>query len=152
MGQVGNFVTIKNGLVKAYFDKWGALGVLYALSEGSQEMEKWLTSLELTDTLDGVFAEGGFLADYDQKNLIIFGFEYDFEDKTYAEMHAACEVGIESYLKFISRYWQGWKLTFDYNGITSFKEYLDQKQIIELKFLLSRNQMEKPPPPIVVYA
>ena len=92
------------------------------------------------------------MADHDQKNLIIFGFEYDVENKIYAEMHVACEAGIESYLKFISRYWQGWKLIFDCNGITSFKEYLDQNQMIQLKFLLSSYQMDNLSPPIVVYA
>lgn len=152
MGQVGNFVTIQSEVVKAYTDKWGALGSLYALSEGPQEMEKWLRDLTATDTLDEVFAEGGFLADYDQKNLIIFGFEYDVEHETYVEMDIACDAGIESYLKFISPYWKGWKLTFDYNGIAAFKKYLDEKPHIQLKFLLSSSHNYEPSPPIVVYA
>lgn len=74
MGHRANFVVIRGGDARAYFDNWAALGCIHCLADGPEDAAASASEFEATDELlDWAFMEGGYLVDFDEKNLIVFG-------------------------------------------------------------------------------
>src|SRR5512147_2670896 len=86
MGARANFVIIKNGIATAYHDHWAALGCLQMFAEGP---DKALQALEIMDQtnelMESVWAEGGYLVDFDHRTAIVFGY-LDLIEEDFSEM------------------------------------------------------------------
>src|SRR5262249_2793010 len=135
-----NFVIIRKGFAAVYYDQWAALDCPILLADGPAEAAKFAESLEQVDGLmDAVWAEGGFLLDFDEKIAIGFGYvdvdvdvdeegdlvlnfdddEFETDDereKAKKEGKLALvflKKGPEGYLKHIGRKWPGWSLNWD---------------------------------------
>ena len=67
MGARANFVIIRKGIAAIYYDQWAALDCPILLADGPAEAAKFAETLEQVDGLmDAVWAEGGFLLDFDK--------------------------------------------------------------------------------------
>jgi hypothetical protein len=74
MGHRANFVVIRDGDARAYFDSWAALGCIHSVADGPDAAVASASEFEATDELlDWAFMEGGYLVDFDEKALIVFG-------------------------------------------------------------------------------
>ena len=74
MGHRANFVVIRGGDARAYFDSWAALGCIHSVADGPEDAAASAAQFEATDELlDWAFMEGGYLVDFDEKTLIVFG-------------------------------------------------------------------------------
>jgi glycine/D-amino acid oxidase-like deaminating enzyme len=83
MGHRANFVVIREGQAQAYSDHWAALGCIHCVSDGPDDAAAMAAEFEATDELlDWAFMEGGYLVDFDEKLLIVFGLtEEDLGDE-----------------------------------------------------------------------
>jgi hypothetical protein len=82
MGHRANFVVIEEGAALAYYDNWAGLGAAFAIADGPGPARDALKAYEPADELlDWAFAEGGFLLDFDQKLVIVFGELDDMADE-----------------------------------------------------------------------
>ena len=78
MGHRANFVVIRDGAAEAYYDDWAALGCIHCVKDGPDDAAKLASDFEPTDELlDWAFMEGGYLIDFDEKTLIVFGMTED---------------------------------------------------------------------------
>ncbi|MCA9943477.1 MAG: hypothetical protein KC449_08345 [Anaerolineales bacterium] len=141
MSQNGNFVIIQNEIVEGYFDKWGALGCLHTFALGPNKAAEVARKFAKTETLDAIFAEGGYLLDFDRKQAIVFGYpdiddEFGDDGKQISEVFSSGEL---AYLQYIAPLWPGWKLTWNYQGAEAFANYLTDQGIGNFK-LLPRSQ------------
>ena len=74
MGHRANFVVIRGGDARAYFDSWAALGCIHSVADGPEDAAASAAEFEATDELlDWAFMEGGYLVDFEEKTLIVFG-------------------------------------------------------------------------------
>lgn len=136
MGHRANFITIRDGIGVAFYDKSAALGCLYAFAAGPDEAVAALQRMKQTgELLDWAFAEGGYLLDFDKSTAIAFGFidppdEMEGESsKEITELAAALEQGGAAFLQQIAPRWKGWLLRWDDRGVDAFAEYLRQRNI-----------------------
>jgi hypothetical protein len=83
MGHRANFVVIRNGNAQAYYDSWAALGCVHCVADGPEDAAASAAEFDPTDELlDWAFMEGGYLIDFDEKVLIVFGLtEDDLDDE-----------------------------------------------------------------------
>jgi hypothetical protein len=162
MGHRANFVIIRGGAAKVYYDQWAALGAIHFFAAGPGEATASAEGFESDDGLmDWAFAEGGYLIDWDQKLAIVFGdplgedlAEFDdivdeFIDEFDAESMATTspEGASEStdndpltMLRSAAPQWAGWQLIWDDRGVDAFSEHLVRRQITGV-------QMEPPSHP-----
>ena len=71
MGHRANFVVIRNGEAKAYYDNWAAVGCIFSFAAGPDEACEAVSHYEPTNELmDWAFAEGGYLIDFDEKKRL----------------------------------------------------------------------------------
>lgn len=78
MGHRANFVVIRGGDARAYSDNWAALGCIHSVADGPEDAVASAAAFEDTDELlDWAFMEGGYLVDFDEKTLIVFGLTDD---------------------------------------------------------------------------
>jgi hypothetical protein len=142
MGHRANFVFIKEGKAKAFYDQWAALGCIHAFAGGPDEALSITAGAEETDgLLDWAFAEGGYLLDFDEQRAIVFGTaETDFDPEDFedadpddipemSELDAAIQEGSEAFLKAIAPRWPGWLLRWDDRGVDAFAEHLTRRGI-----------------------
>jgi hypothetical protein len=78
MGHRANFVLIRDGQARAYYDNWAALGCVHCVADGPDDAASQASAFEPTDELlDWAFMEGGYLIDFDERLLIVFGLTDD---------------------------------------------------------------------------
>lgn len=142
MGHRANFVLIKNGKAKAFYDSWAALGCALTLEEGAKRLEKSVPKLyESTDELmDWGFAEAGFLIDYDERVCIAFGSpdvdveeipeDYQEEMRTSVDAFFA---GWESYVRSMEKVWRGYTMIWDERGVDALAAHLQRRGITTIK-------------------
>jgi len=142
MGHRANFVLIKDGKARGFYDSWAALGCTLSLEEGAKRLEKSVPKLyESTDELmDWAFAEAGFLIDYDEKVCIAFGSpDVDLDDMPedyQEEMRASLDAyyaGWEAYVRYMEKVWRGYTMIWDERGVDAFAEHLQRRAIVTIK-------------------
>ncbi len=154
MAQRADFVIVKKGKATAYFDKWGDLGCLSAFADGPESALEFTSHMKKISKLDAVFAEGGYLLDFDQKIAIVFGspvLDDDFDEQA-KQINDALGESELAYLNYVANVWTGWKLTWDYAGVESFVKYLKEQEITAIGLLPCSNSSYMPPPPISLQA
>jgi hypothetical protein len=145
MGHRANFVVIENGAARAYHDQWAGLGAAFGIADGPGPAIQALAEYEpVTALLDWAFAEGGYLLDFDQRLVIVFGEIDDMfddfdeaddeaedvvDDEDSAEESASCSEKYAKYFAEISPNWSGWRLRYDDRGVDAFAEHLELRQI-----------------------
>ncbi|MEW6735975.1 MAG: hypothetical protein AB1489_32070 [Acidobacteriota bacterium] len=142
MGHRANFIIIRNGVAKAYYDQWAALGCVYTFAAGPEEACAAAEQMEpTTELMDWAFAEGGYLLDFDQYKAIGFGYPDDigeFEDLdcqevdevlALQEINAAFERSSLDFLQHIVPHWTGWLLEWDDRGVDAFAAHLRSRGI-----------------------
>jgi hypothetical protein len=78
MGHRANFVVIRDGNAQAFFDNWAALACIHCVADGPEAAALSAEEFEATDELlDWAFMEGGYLVDFDERILIVFGLTDD---------------------------------------------------------------------------
>lgn len=163
MGHRANFVLVKNGKAKAFYDSWAALGCTLSLEEGAKSLEKSVPKLyESTDELmDWGFAEAGFLIDYDERVCIAFGTpDVDLDDMPedyQEELRSSVEAffaGWEPYVRSIEKVWRGYTMIWDDRGVDAFAEHLKRRDITTIKTQKPSHpkSMAKSKPEVVVVA
>ena len=136
MGHRANYVLVRDGEAKAFYDQWGALGCIYAFAGGPADAVAITEAAQLTnELLDWAFAEGGYLIDFDKQHAIVFGMPGDpldpaeFEElegvdpaefEESAKLDQAFEAGPESFLRSIAPRWSGWRLVWNDRGVDAF--------------------------------
>ncbi len=158
MGHRANFVVIENGAAQAYYDNWAGLGAAFAIADGPGPAVDSLKEFEPThELLDWAFAEGGFLVDFDQSLVIVFGelddlsdelADYDDEgdedddDEDDDDGEEDEEEGDETdsyaerytnYFADIAPNWHGWRLRYDDRGVDAFAEHLSVRGISSIE-------------------
>jgi hypothetical protein len=139
MGHRANFVVIRDGNAKAYYDQWAAMGCIYSFAAGPDGACGALSQYEQTSELmDWAFAEGGYLIDFDEKKAIVFGCPVDLDefadldgnaDEQFRESNSTFEQGGLAYLQNIGPSWVGWKLVWDDQGVDAFAAHLRKRNI-----------------------
>lgn len=137
MGHRANYVIIKAGRAKAYYDHWGALACLLVLGDGPDQATSVAETNEpTTKLLDWGFCEGGFLIDYDERRCITFGYvDIDGDDmpanmrKELAAFGAAFAKGPAGVFKFVAPVWPGWTLEWNEQGADAFADHLERRGI-----------------------
>ena len=87
MGHRANFVVIRNGKAQAYYDSWAALGCVHCVADGPDDAAASAAEFDPTDELlDWAFMEGGYLVDFDEKVLIVFGLTEDDLGDEFSEL------------------------------------------------------------------
>ena len=132
MGHRANFVVIRDGEAKAYYDQWAALGCVFSFAAGPDEACGAVSACEPIDELmEWAFAEGGYLIDFDEKTAIAFGCPADLDE--FAEFD---EVADSSFLEGglpllqqVAPNWAGWKLVWDDRGVDAFAAHLRRRSI-----------------------
>lgn len=142
MGHRANFVVIRDGHARAYYDQWAAMGCVYSFASGPEEACAALSDCEPTEELmDWAFAEGGYLIDFDEKKAIVFGYPADsdaFADldgdsgEQLHELNSAIERGGLAFLQHVGPQWAGWKLVWDDHGVDAFAAHLKRRGITNL--------------------
>lgn len=128
MGHRANFVLIRNGQARAYYDQWAAMGCVHQFAAGPGAAARAVEVLsDTTELLEWAFAEGGYLIDFDRKEALVFGpspveFGLDdlgeFEDLVSPEelaeaayLDQALASSPDSFLQLVQPQWHGWLLT-----------------------------------------
>ncbi len=136
MGHRANFVVIRDGKARAYYDQCAALGCLYFFAAGPDPACAELSSFEETDGLmDWAYAEGGYLIDLDQRTAIAFGFVPDPRDFGVARvdpLNSAFKQGPLALLNHIGPNWIGWRLVWDDHSVDAFAAYLRNRRIADV--------------------
>ena len=148
MGHRANFVVIRDGQALAYFDNWAALGCVHGLEQGPELALKNLEETEpTTELLDWAFCEGGYLLDFDQELVIVFGeildedyFADDVDDEPDAEEDEFSEDDADNneraealeFLQSLVPHWAGWTLCWDQRGADAFAAHLAERQITSI--------------------
>jgi hypothetical protein len=157
MGHRANFVIIEDGKAEAFFDQWAGLGCALAISEGPGAAVTAARESEPTDELlDWAFAEGGYLIDFDEQRVLVFGElddmsgEFDgFDDDGEEDVDEPDDYGsddddeddeesdyAEKYRNFfedIAPNWGGWLLRWDDRGVDAFAEHLTRRGITSIE-------------------
>jgi hypothetical protein len=151
MGQRANYVIIRQGEAKAFYDQWGAMGCIYEFAEGPEKAARAASVLQQTDELlDWAFAEGGYLIDFDEKRAIVFGSPSSVELDDLGELGELQDVVAQSmakaselddallrspldFLRAISSPWAGWQLDWDDRGVDAFAAHLERRAIRTIK-------------------
>lgn len=142
MGHRANFVLIRDGKAKAYYDHWGALACTLSLEEGAKKLEKSVPKLyeRVDELMDWGFAEAGFLIDYDERVCIAFGMpDVDMDDmpEEYQEQVQrpidALHEGWESFVRYIEKGWLGYSMIWDSRGVDAFAAHLERRKITAVK-------------------
>lgn len=146
MGHRANFVVIRSGEARAYYDQWAALGCVFELAPGPEHASRSAEQMTpASELMDWAFAEGGYLIDFDQKHAIVFGEPLDGEidleefeilgeiDPAQIEEEMAISRALQNgpleFLKSIAPRWEGWLLRWDDRGVDAFAEHLDRRGI-----------------------
>lgn len=160
MGHRANYVVIKKGTAKAYWDQWGAMGCVYSFADGPTSAIDAISDADtVNELMEWSYAEGGYLIDFDKKVAIVFGepFADDFDESpgeeidAGSEINAAFEKGDKEYLRLIAPRWKGWKLIFDDRGVDAFSVYLESRAITSIK-CQAPSHPETTRPPVTVNA
>ncbi|MEM7115287.1 MAG: hypothetical protein AAF614_22795 [Chloroflexota bacterium] len=153
MGQRAEYVIIKDANAIVYYEKWGGLSAVLVFSEGPKEAVNFAPFIETTEALDAVFAEGGYLIDFDLKVAIVFGDppHYDEDDKQTVLIDEALGESPLAFLQLIAPRWRGWKLIWDYRGVSAFADHLLERNITNIGLLTSSYTSEYEPEPPVVW-
>jgi len=154
MGHRANFVVIESGAAQAWFDNWAGLGAAFSIGDGPGPATEALKEFKpTTELLDWSFAEGGFLIDFDQNLVIVFGelddmgdefsdFDEDgdgedegddFDDESDGDAEA--QSSVDKYTKYftdIAPNWHGWRLRYDDRGVDAFAEHLTLRGITSI--------------------
>ena len=156
MGHRANFVVIEDGAARAYYDQWAGLGAAFAIADGPGPAIEFLKDYEPTDELlDWAYAEGGFLIDFDQNLVIVFGELDDMADEIADFDDGDGDVGdgeelddecgeenddAEGYAERYTNYftdiapnWLGWHLKYDNRGVDAFAGHLNLRGITSIK-------------------
>ena len=126
MGNRANFVVVRDGHAKGYYDNWAAMGCLDAFAAGPEGACEAIAGFEPVDELmDWAFAEGGYLIDFDEKTAMVFGSAFDADefhepDGQSRESNLPFQQGGLAYLEHIGPRWVGWKLVWDDHGVDAF--------------------------------
>lgn len=139
MGHRANFVVIRDAQATAYTDNWAAMGCICGLEDGPEPACERLAKFEKTaELMEWCWAEGGFLIDYDEHKLIVFGPTVDLgeladeegnlDQKLRKEYEPFTQTGLP-YLRHISKRWCGWKLIWDDHGVDAFAAHLRNRGI-----------------------
>lgn len=154
MGHRANFVVIENGAAQAYYDNWAGLGAAFAIADGPGPAIESLKEFEPThELLDWAFAEGGFLIDFDQSLVIVFGdlddlsdeladFDDEGDDEADEDLEEDDEENDETdsyaekyanYFTEIAPHWRGWRLRYDDRGVDAFAEHLKLRGVSSIE-------------------
>jgi len=142
MGHRANFVLIKDGKARAFYDHWGALACTLTLEEGAKRLEKEVPKLyePVDELMDWGFAEAGFLIDFDEHICIAFGSpDVDMDDMP-EEYQDGIRTSIEAFhsgwaefVHFIEKGWRGYKMIWDDRGVDAFAAHLERRKISSIK-------------------
>lgn len=159
MGHRANFVLVEDGNAEAFYDQWAGLGCAFAIGEGPEAAASNARQSDSTDELlDWAFAEGGYLIDFDERLVIVFGelddlsdefggFDedddndnYEDEDESYDETSEVDDDEADStakkyqaFFEEIAPNWGGWLLRWDDRGVDAFAEHLTKRGISSIE-------------------
>lgn len=159
VGERANYVLIDGGKAKVFHAQWGARDCLLRLAEGAEGLKRSVPegAREETTLMDGVWAEGGILIDYDARVCVAFG-EVDVEfDEMPEESRdalrdscAAIELGWSMYVEHIAEGWRGFTMVRDARGVDAFAEHLRRRGITSIHTWPASHPADVPPPESVV--
>ena len=158
MGHRANFVVIEDGKAEAFFDQWAGLGCAFAISEGPGAAVTAARESEPTnELLDWAFAEGGYLIDFDEQLVLVFGdlddmsegldgfdedgeedvdepndYGSDDDDEDEDESDSTAEK-YKHFFEEIAHNWGGWLLRWDDRGVDAFAEHLIKRGISSIE-------------------
>lgn len=142
MGHRANFVLIRNGQAKAFYDQWAALGCTLSLDEGAKRLEKSVPKVyeAIDELMDWAFAEAGFLIDYDERICIAFGspdvdleeMPEDYREEIRATLDAF-DGGWAEFVRHIKKGWRGYTMIWDGRGVDAFADHLRRRGITAIK-------------------
>jgi hypothetical protein len=156
MGVRANFVIIRNGHAKAYYDQWAAMECLCYFAAGPDEACEVVSQFEPANGLmEWVSAEGGYLIDFDEKKAIVFGCQVEFDefagsdastDDQFRESNSPFEQGELAFLQHVGPRWPGWKLVWDEHGVDAFAAHLRSRNIDDIAIQPDSHPPETPKP------
>lgn len=155
MGHRANFVIIRNGRAKAYYDQWAAKTWAYPFAEGPVAASDLSDCKPTKELLDWGEIEGGYLLDHDEKLAIGFGqgpIDNDLEqmmdkvDKDLLKVQAAFEKGPLPFFKHVAGNWPGWKLVWDERGVDVFAAHLRKRKINTIRTCPPSHPRKTSPP------
>ena len=115
MGERGQRVIVRDRLARRFYSQWGGQQCMQYLREGERGLEEDISSCKPYGCwVIPEFAEGGYLIDFDAKNLLL----YSWDD--YALHHL---------LEEITPAWPGWKVEIIEDGVPGFEKYIEERGI-----------------------
>ena len=140
MGHRANFVLIRGGEARAYYDQWAALGCAFDFAAGPEHAVAAAEATQPTSELmDWAFAEGGYLLDFDERRAIVFGHGGEMMADELAELGlddagepgeaGEAGAGALELLRSAAPRWAGWLLVWDDRGVDAFAEHLERRGI-----------------------
>lgn len=137
MAHEANFVIIQKGQANAYYHKWAALDCINWFADGPEKARS-VDGLKRVDWLsEFVFAEGGYLIDFDEKKAIVYGHTADvegFKERPPPDPDSPFVQGGLAYLQHIGPNWVGWKLSWAQSGANAFAAHLRRRNITDISY------------------
>jgi hypothetical protein len=152
MGHRAHCIVIKNHQAVAYYDQWAGLGCAFGIADGPEAAVAYLDQFQTTNQLlSWALAEGGYLLDFDEHRVIVFGSldpeldELDEVDEGSLSVkldpensdHESHMPNFRSFFESIASQWRGWILCHDERGVDAFADHLARRGILSI---------ETPPP------
>jgi hypothetical protein len=82
MGERTQKVVLRDGQVLKYWSRWGGQSCVDELVAGFQGFADNLSfDRSETDWMDAVWAEGGYLVDFERKKILLYSWDRDYLEK-----------------------------------------------------------------------
>jgi hypothetical protein len=115
MGERAQKVVIRDGIVSKYFAQWGGQHCADELLGGAGDFNLPADSNRPeSDWMDPVFAEGGYLVDFDRQRILLYSW-----DQAY----------LETALPLVERAWPQWIVEKVDEGVPEFKRYVETRTV-----------------------
>lgn len=124
MGHRAQFVVVRDGRQRRYYDQWAALFVHRELIWGPEETDRWLqkmTEMDEGDWMGAGDAEGGALVDLDARRLVWFGVEESLAVPRVRRLHG----------RLLAAAWQGFQVSHADRGLADVAEALGESDQLE---------------------
>ena len=143
MSERAKYVIIRSGTVQAYEDRHGGAVCALELSDGPEAAARSANGFSHGRRfLASTSYEGGYLIDFDERLLIVFGEPYVDLDGVAAEfgmdefdpgptVTALLEQGPAAYFEAIAPLYPGWTLRWNELGVDAFIEHLSRRNLID---------------------
>lgn len=109
MGERAQKVILRDGQILKYWSRWAGQTCAGELLAGPECFTVKFDRAD-TDWMDSVWAEGGYLVDFERRKILLYSW-----DKTY----------LAGVMPELFKAWPGWELKMVNEGVPDFKEYVE---------------------------